>query len=256
VIAHKAAAFFLAVAGCGGAVMSGGLGDHAGTNADLAAPNSIDAATANTDASVPHTDAATKRPVDGSTEPGDAAVSSSADGGDGTPTRQQCTSNWGTGLSATHGRLDGYLVSIVPPSSTSGCNDDSSHVHLQVMMHGAIYDVAVDTGSSGDDIFYLTKNAPLTGGAWSEGWHTSDALSYASMGVSSTDFAELTPSNAPTVVETALASVNHISVFGTSYNANGMHLVHYESGEDGALVLEPQSTASQFLLFRFSTDKF
>jgi len=38
---------------------------------------------------------------------------------DGTPTRQTCTSNFGDALSAqaTYGRLDGYLVAIVPPSN-------------------------------------------------------------------------------------------------------------------------------------------
>ena len=184
----------------------------------------------------------------------DAATASGFE--DGTPTRQQCTSNWGTALSAKHGRLDGYLVSIVPPSSTSGCNDDSSHVHLQVMMQGAIYDVAVDIGKSADNIYYLSKKMPLTNGVWTEGWHTTDGLSYASLGISSADFAKLSPTVASSTVEQALAKVNHISVYGTGYSVNGMHLIHYQSGKDGAVVLEPQSATPQFLLFRFSSDTF
>jgi hypothetical protein len=177
-------------------------------------------------------------------------------GGDGTPVRQTCTGNFGSGLSATHGRLDGYLVSVISPGDGKQCNGDGSHVHLQVMVSGAIYDVAVDIGSSGDDIYYLAKNMTIPDGTWSEGWHTSDALSYANLGVKSTDLVDLSPSAAPGIVEAELATVNHISVFGTGYNANGIHLIHYENGKDGAIVTEPQSATSRVLFFRFSTDTF
>src|SRR5262249_9474429 len=70
-----------------------------------------------------------------------------ADGGpdasvpdDGTPTRVPCTGNFGALLSAIHGRMDGYLVSIVAPGGSHACNGDASHVHLQVQVHGATYD--------------------------------------------------------------------------------------------------------------------
>ena len=184
------------------------------------------------------------------------AGSGGSGGGDGTPTRQQCTGNFGSGLSATHGRLDGYLVSIVAPGGSKTCNGDSSHVHLQVMMKGAIYDVAVDTGSSGDDIYYLAKNIAIPDGAWSEGWHTSDSLSYKTLGITSSELTKMSPSAAPTAVEGELASANHISVFGTGYNANGLHLIHYNGGKDGAIVIEPQAATSRVLLFRFSEDSF
>src|SRR5215813_10038860 len=65
---------------------------------------------------------------------------------DGTPTRQTCTSQFGNALSSTFGRLDGYLVSIVPPM-TGPCNADTAHVHLQIKMNNQIYDVAVDVGN-------------------------------------------------------------------------------------------------------------
>jgi hypothetical protein len=179
-----------------------------------------------------------------------------ADGGDGTPTRQSCTSHFGQALTEAHGRLDGYLVSIVMPGTMHACNDDSSHLHLQVQMEGSIYDVAVDTGATGDEIFYDTKDLALPDGAWSEGWHTDDALSYASLGVTSSDLTELTPTDAPTIVAGVLANVNHISVFGTGYGPTGMHLIHYESGTDGALVVGPLSATPQMLLFRFASDHF
>jgi hypothetical protein len=186
----------------------------------------------------------------------DMTSASPPNGDDGTPTRQACVSKYGTGLTAAHGRLDGYLVSIVAPTNESKCNADNSHVHLQVLMNNAIYDVAVDTGSSGDDIYYLAKDMAPPGGAWAEGWHTSDALNYSSLGLKSTDFTDASPTDAPGIVEMQLATTNHISVFGTGYNTNGMHLIHYESGKDGALVLEPQAATSHVLFFRFAGDNF
>jgi hypothetical protein len=192
----------------------------------------------------------------GGTAGGGGGGGGTTGGDDGTPTRQQCTGKFGSGLTATHGRLDGYLVSIVAPGGSKSCNGDSSHVHLQVMMKGAIYDVAVDTGSSGDDIYYLAKNLTIPDGSWSEGWHSGDALSYQSLGVKSTAFAKLSPSVAPTTVENELATANHISVFGTGYNANGMHLIHYDNGKDGAIVVEPQAATSRLLLFHFAEDTF
>jgi hypothetical protein len=159
-------------------------------------------------------------------------------------------------LSATHGRLDGYLVSIIAVGADKQCNGDDSHVHLQVMMSGAIYDVAVDIGSTGDDIYYLAKDMTIPDGTWAEGWHTNDSLSYSSLGVKSSDLVEMSPTEAASTVEAELANVNHISVFGTGYNANGIHDIHYESNKDGAIVENPQDSTSRVLFFRFSTDSF
>ncbi len=62
---------------------------------------------------------------------------------------------------------------------------------------------------------------------------------------------------APVTVAAALAQVNHISIFGTGYGPTGMHLIHYESGMDGAIVVEPLSPTPQLpLLFRFGSDQF
>ena len=78
--------------------------------------------------------------------PIDATPPDAASVEDGTPTRQACTSLFGDKLSGsdTFGRLDGYLVAIVAPSGMNSCNADTSHVHLQVKMMNAIYDVAID----------------------------------------------------------------------------------------------------------------
>jgi hypothetical protein len=179
------------------------------------------------------------------------------DDGDGAPTRQQCTNNFGGGLSATHGRLDGYLVSIVPPGK-KGCNGDSSHVHLQILMKGSIYDVAVNVqDNNGGGVYYLAKDAPIPDGTWAEGWHTADGLSYSSLGLRASDFSQTPESTLVTTLENELASANHLSVFGTGYNASGTHLIHYQGGSrDGAIVIRPQSSTSRMLMFHFSDQSF
>ena len=99
------------------------------------------------------------------------AVDGLLDAVDGTPVRQPCTSQFGHALTSVYGRLDGFLVAIVQPGSGNACNADTSHVHLQVKMNGAIYDVAVNVGSTGttDDVHTTTRDIPLP--QWSEGWH-------------------------------------------------------------------------------------
>src|ERR1700744_2064753 len=86
---------------------------------------------------------------------------------DGTPTRRACTSKFGSGLAgANHRRLDGTLVAIVPAGQKT-CSGDSGHDHLQILMDGDVYDVAVNVES----IYCTQTNAPLVGGGWEEGWH-------------------------------------------------------------------------------------
>jgi hypothetical protein len=173
------------------------------------------------------------------------------DAGDGTPTRQACTGNFGSALSSTHGRLDGTLVSIVGLGGGQGCNGDGSHVHLQVKMNGGIYDVAVNS-----DTLIAERDLPLPDGAWSEGWHTSDALDYAQLGLHSGDFTKpSSPSALAQQIESALANANHVSVFATGYGPSGAHLVHRNNGggSDGAIVIYPLSTPAHVMMFTFTT---
>src|SRR5581483_5792943 len=83
--------------------------------------------------------------------PADAAPPDVAvDPTDGAPVRQACTSTFRGTLMADgqYGRLDGYLVAIVPPASSARpCNADLNHVHLQVQTQGVVYDIAVNVDS-------------------------------------------------------------------------------------------------------------
>jgi hypothetical protein len=175
---------------------------------------------------------------------------------DGTPTRVPCTNNLGSALTTVHGRLDGYLVSIVP-TSQHNCNGDSSHVHLQVKANGAVYDVAVNV-SDPQDVDYLAKDMALPDGAWSEGWHPGQAalLDYPTLGVHAKDFTPTPQATLEQTLDTELADVNHISVFMTAYGSDGGHLVHRNGqGNDGAIVIRPLG-APRVLMFHFATQSF
>ena len=219
-------------------------------------------------------DASVGSPSDGHVAMGDAAGSGSgsatgsgsgsgSNSSDGTPTREACTSNFGTALpsSGTFGRLDGYLVAIVPPGSTSGCNDDDAHVHLQIKMNNAIYDIAIDAtnGSTGvDDVHTGTLDRAMPAGpAWAEGFHTGVSIDYPSLGIHSSSLTLGTKAQIVAAITADLATVNHISIFTTSYGQTGAHLVHRNSGStDGVLVTEPLSTTPHLRMFSFSDQSF
>ena len=189
--------------------------------------------------------------------PADSGAAPDA-GGDGAPTRQACTSRFGSALSATFGRLDGVLVSIVP-RSTSACNGDPDHLHLQLRVNGAEYDVAVNiASSSASDVLLDVSDRGALAQPWSEGWHTGDRLDYvADLGLASADFGAMTSAGLEQRLLSELADVNHLSVYATGYGPTGAHLVHRNrTGQDGALVLHPLSAAPRYLLFRFASQRF
>jgi hypothetical protein len=172
---------------------------------------------------------------------------------DGTPTRNHCTGTFASALSYTHGRLDGYVVTIIPPGQGKQCNGDDSHIHLQIQMNGGIYDVAMNT-----DTNMLEKDMPLAnvpGGAWAEGWHTAnDTLDYpTNLSIHKSDFT--TPTD-PAAIEAALANANHVTIFGSGYSdSTGAHDIHRKGGgDDGALFTDPLAANAHGYFFSFSTD--
>jgi hypothetical protein len=191
----------------------------------------------------------------------DAAVGTEADAA---PRNSSCTPSsqqTGTAVNTTHGRLDGTLVYVLPPVNDSNpCNGDTSHVHLQVEVSGSVYDIAVDIGSAPmDEVGMYQASIALPDGAWSEGWHGDGALSYKSLGLSSTSFPIQSPAMIATAVESLLEGTSQISIFCTGYSqGNGCHDVHYENGtgNDGALVLNPLAASPTIVFFRFQSDTF
>lgn len=191
--------------------------------------------------------------------PGDDASSPAADasptsdagtGIDGTPTRKMCTAALGNALTTSFGRLDGFLVAIVPVGQRS-CNGDSTHVHLQVAAMNATYDVAVNV----DGLFHQQDVALAAG--WTEGWHTGIANSYSTLGAHSSAFMPTNVAALAMTVESALANANHVSVFATGYGPDGVHLVHYKGrSSDGMVVIDPLGPTPHALMFAFQGDTF
>ena len=199
----------------------------------------------------PAAEAGTPDPADsgGGTPASDAAAPTSEDG---TPSRVACTSTLGKGLSQAHGRLDGQLVAIVAPTDRK-CPADPTHLHLQVLMGGSVYDVAVNL-----DGFEGETDAKLPGAAFAEGWHPMDLDYVSAFGLHST---ALNVTGADVIrqrVVAALATANHISVFGEGYTgSDGVHLIHRSHGtRDGALLINPLAPKAHVIAFRFATDTF
>jgi hypothetical protein len=176
---------------------------------------------------------------------------------DGTPTRRACTNDFGSALTEEHGRLDGILVAIVAPTQHS-CNADNNHLHLQVKSGNQIYDVAVTLASAEgvEDVNSTTWDGDLQSGAWSEGWHAGANLNYVALGLRSREFAPRTKDQLVDDITAELATANHISIFGTGYGPDGMHLVHRKNGLDGAIVIRPLSALPHYLVFKFADNYF
>lgn len=232
----------VAVWGCG----STGGGDSPGSGSDDAGLD----ATSQQDGQEPGQDAS-QDPV---AEPMDLP--------DGTPTRQACTDTFGHGLTVTYGRLDGYLVSIVPPSSKHSCNADSDHLHLQILMKGAVYDISVnvaDAASATTPVKFAEADAPELNGQWEEGWHATNVrFDYVSdLHLHSPNFGSVPTAQLAQKLEDDLAQVNHISVYSTAYGSDGGHLVHRTHGDtDGAIVIRPLSAVPHALAFCFADQGF
>ena len=191
----------------------------------------------------------------------DASSDASAD--DGTPTRMACTSTFGQALTATatFGRLDGYLVAIVPPSGGNQCNEDTSHVHLQVEMSGDVYDVAIDVTDAQtgvDDVHSATFDRAMPVDlAWAEGWHTGLLVDYVAYGVHSADLPLFAKADLVSTLTSDLASANHVSIYATTYGSDGVHLVHRNGGgHDGAIVTQPLSPTAHVRLLAFTSQAF
>ncbi|HEX3476404.1 MAG TPA: lamin tail domain-containing protein [Kofleriaceae bacterium] len=180
--------------------------------------------------------------------------------GDGTPTRQSCTGTFGSAMTTAFGRLDGFLVAIVNPNTTTSCRGDDNHIHLQVKVNGRIEDIAVnvESTSGNPDVDFRTVGAALRGGAWTEGWHPGQTLDYRnSLGVTSGSFTEETLTQLTASVDNLLASANHVSIFTTGFDATGGDLVHREgSNHDGAIVINPTTSNPTYLLFHFTNQTF
>ncbi len=184
-----------------------------------------------------------------------------ADANDGSLDASTCSESFGSGLRPAFGRLDGRLVAIVPPDARE-CRGDADHLRLQLLIGGAVYDVAVTARSSMNptmpEVFFAAVVLAPPGPPFAEGFHTDVALDYPSLGVHASDLTPLAEADLAARLEVELLDVSSISVFATGYaDGDGAHLVHRNgSGFDGAIVLRPLDPISPVLVFRFADQAF
>lgn len=185
---------------------------------------------------------------------------------DGTPMRRPCTETFGNALpQTTFGRMDGFLVAVVAPGPTTApCRADTTHVHLQVLVSGAVYDVAVNVGTNDvttNDVHSAALDRALIGPVWSEGWHTGITVDYPTLGVHANAIPLHTQTENVDALMTDLATANHVSIYATSYNTDdGAHLVHRHTnnlnGTDGLVMTHPLSPTPHARLFSFTSQTF
>ena len=178
---------------------------------------------------------------------------------DGPPTRVACTGSFGSALTTDYGRMDGFLVAIVDPTSNHSCNGDTGHLHLQVKVAGSVYDVAININDqvNNANVYFAAVDSSVPGG-WSEGWHTGVNLDYANnLHLNSSAFAPLAPAALSQQIKSELQTANHISVFGHGYGPDGMHDIHRNgTAYDGAIVIRPLSSLPHVLAFHFADQTF
>lgn len=184
---------------------------------------------------------------------GDGGVGGS--GGAPIEKSMNCADMFGTALTAPYGRIDGTVLAVVQPTDTQCAWPNNDHVVVQVNMLGSVYRMVVNVQSSFGDprVGYLETTHALPGPAFQEGWHTGVTLDYATdLGVHSDDF---TPYDLPALsqkVDDAFTLGQEISVYASTSGGASAHKVHrVGSGQDGAMILDPESAAPKVLLFRF-----
>jgi hypothetical protein len=193
--------------------------------------------------------------ADGSTS---SEASTASDGGNSDIGK--CVSSFGSAMDNNYGRLDGTLHAIVRPQDQSCAMPNGTHVDLEMDFGGATYRLLIDVQSdTGTDtrVYYMTKNAPLPGDAWSEGWHTSNvSLDYpTTFGVHFADFTQYTLADLTNVIVGQLTIGEKLSIYAMGFG-NGGHDIHRNSAknEDGAVVIGPDTANPQVLLFHFQDD--
>ena len=174
-----------------------------------------------------------------------------------------CASAFGNELVPAFGRLDGTVLAVLPPASNQCALPNSDHVVLQVTMHGAAYRMVVNVHSdlAGDPRVQMAEvDAPLAGGAWAEGWHTTAAVDYpTTLSVHSTGFTPYDMAPLAQRIADFIPLGDKISVFATAATAykDSAHLVHRNgSNHDGAIVVGASTATPKWLVFHFDGQVF
>ena len=176
-----------------------------------------------------------------------------------------CSATFGNAITDAHGRVDGIITAVVEPGNTRCVQANNDHVVVQVRFNNAIYRMVINIESNGTVAEIRMRSLPhaLVGPVFAEGWHPNVNFDYANdLGVHSADAGWQPESLAAASrrVADALTIGAPIAVFATSFGgafASGAHLVHRTAPNvDGALVVDPTSSAPQYILFHFADQTF
>jgi hypothetical protein len=192
---------------------------------------------------------------------------------------------FGQSLTNAFGRVDGTLVSVIPPDDQSCADPNSTHLILEVAIPSGIYRMVVDVLSSTapTNVLFYETDAPLAGGPWSEGWNTTIdgfdagppidaavednapdaganamALDYVTnLGLHTTQFTSMSEDDVVAKITSELTLGSHVSVYSTSAGEpDSTHLVHRNlTNQDGAIVINPE-TAPHYMLIQFGDQSF
>jgi hypothetical protein len=246
-VLSKTVVLFLGVGimvACSGSTSAGPLG---GTNDDAAtvddAGRGVDASTATS------SDAAPDAAIDATANPDKAAT---------------CASTFGNALTDAFGRVDGTVEAVLKPAHATCEQPNRTHLILQVRMQGAVYRMVVNVASTktNPNIWFKALLHPLPPPAWQEGWHPGLTLDYAKdLDAHKGDLVETTTAELVDKVYNALELGSTVSVYSSSSGgakADSAHLIHRtgKNNTDGAIVLNPNSSAPTFLLFSFEEQTF
>jgi hypothetical protein len=238
-----------AIAGCSSSATPADPGPANASTADASTADASDADASAGDAAVPDSGPMNK-----------AAACASSD------------SQLGAALTSGHGRVDGTVSAVVPPADEAcTISANSTHMTIELKVAGKIERVvltATDTDAADGKMHFLSKDAPLVGPAWAEGWHTGAdaALDYVNgLGAHGPDFKPLSIAELTAAVSDPIGIGDRISLFSTSDDTPGTalygtrsHLVHRYSqggaGADGAVVLHPDTTHPTWLLFYYASE--
>lgn len=185
------------------------------------------------------------------------------DSGSGGPKDAKCTGTFGAGITGVHGRLDGTVLAVIPPSDFSCPMPNKDHVTLDIVMGGQAYRILVNVNSTvalaDPRVQIYERNGALLGDPWSDGWHANASLDYVGdLGLNAGLFTPYDIGPLSDKIGAAIAVGEKISVYAQGFTTNdGAHDVHrYGSSQDGAIVVGIDSGSPRWLLFHFSNQTF
>jgi hypothetical protein len=190
-----------------------------------------------------------------------AVVETSVDAAADVDKSATCAATFGSSLTDAFARLDGTVLAVVPPNDQACAMPNSTHLVIQVLVAGDAYRMVVDVLSSYAPYNVLEDeiDAPLTGGAWAEGWHAGASLDYVTdLNVHSDAFTSMAQADVVAKITNQIDLGAHISIFATSQSSpSSAHLVHRNlTNQDGAIVIRPDGASPHWILIRFAEQTF